>query len=258
MEFRDDPKSKPFYANVLLFGGPKTGKTTGACSAPGLVGLINCDQPNATEYAHERDTENRIKEIRIEKDMKPVLSEIMRSCYPQEGTGFDTWVLDPVGELHRRLLVYRSKGATRPTLDAYGDVAREVEDFCRFMVEAPCNFVMVCHEGKTKNEATGEIESLPLTGTTNPALGQKLMGMVDVIGYTGAVQVKDEENEGKTNTIYVAQLVPAYGRPVGVRGRFNKLITPEGYRRLDLAEWFQTAGVGQPQPVPTTKGKDAA
>jgi len=181
-------------------------------------------------------------ELEMEKDLKPVLSEAMRSCYPKEGTGFDTWVVDTVGELHRRLLAFRSKGAVRPTLDAYGDVAREVEDFIRFLVEAPCNLVVVAHEQPVKDESTGGFMTLPWTGTSNPALGQKLMGMMDIVGYTGATVVKDGE---ETKTIYVTQLVPTMGRPVGVRGRFNKLITREGYRPTDLSEWFETAGLRQ-------------
>jgi hypothetical protein len=178
-------------------------------------------------------------EIEMPKDPKPMLGEVMRSVYPTVGESFDTWVLDPVGELHRRLLVARSRGAVRPTLDAYGDVAREVEDFCRFMVEAPCNFVIVAHEHAIKDEDSGGFRVLPWTGTTNPALAQKLLGMVDIVGYTGAVQTKKDNDQVEVE--YVTQLVPHSGRPTGVRGRFNALLTPEGYRKTNLTEWFATA-----------------
>ena len=172
LEFRDNAKEETRrHANVLLFGPPKTGKTTGAASAPGLMGYLNTEQPNSTEYAHALDTDGRIKELVIPKDPKPLLSEVMKSCYPKDGEGFDTWVLDSVGELHRRLLVSRSRGAVRPTLDAYGDVAREVEDFCRFMVEAPCNFVIVAHEHGSKDEVSGTHMYLPWTGTDEPVAG---------------------------------------------------------------------------------------
>ena len=249
LEFREDPKEETRkYANVLLFGPAKTGKTTGAASAPGLIGFLNTEQPDSTEYAHALDTEGRIKELLVPKDPKPLLHEVMRSCYPETGEGFDTWVLDSVGELHRRLLVARSRGAVRPTLDAYGDVAREVADFCRFMVEAPCNFVIVAQEHAVKDEVTGTFKTLPWTGTTNPAVAQMILGMVNIVGYTGAVQVTDEED--KRRVLYVSQIVPTEGRPVGVRGRFNALITPEGYRETNLTEWFQTAGAPPAEPEP--------
>jgi len=249
MEFRDDPKVSPYYANVLLFGPPKTGKSAGAGSTPGLIGYLNTEQPNSTEFVHELDTEHRIMEVAITKDPKPLLSEIMRSCYPKTGSGFDTWVLDSVGELHRRLLHAQSRGAVRPSRDAYGDVLREVEDFCRFMVEAPCNFVMVCHDFAVKDDTTGGFNAMPFTGTSNPSLAMKLLGMVDVIGYTGAVAVDTDEE--KRELLYVSQLVPTLGRPVGVRGRFNKLITEDvkqtGYRQTNLAEWFEVAGIKTPE-----------
>ena len=252
MDFRDDPKVSPYYANVLLFGPPKTGKSTGAGSTPGLIGYLNTETPNSTEYVHERDTENRIMELQMVKDPKPLLSEIMRSCYPKTGSGFDTWVLDSVGELHRRLLASQSRGAVRPSRDTYGDVLREVEDFCRFMVEAPCNFVMVCHDFPVKDDTTGGFNAMPFTGTSNPSLAQKLLGMVDVVAYTGVAWVDvEDEGEAKRKLIYVSQLVPTTGRPVGVRGRFNKLITDEvrqvGYRETNLTEWFEIAGIKSPE-----------
>ena len=252
LEFRENPKEETRkYANVLLFGPAKTGKSTGAASAPGLIGYLNTEQPDSTEYAHALDTDGRIKELVVPKDPKPLLSEVMRSCYPETGEGFDTWVLDSVGELHRRLLVARSRGAVRPTLDAYGDVAREVADFCRFMVEAPCNFVIVAQEHAVKDEVTGTFKTLPWTGTTNPAVAQMLLGMVNIVGYTGAVQVTDEEDKRKV--LYVSQIVPTEGRPVGVRGRFNALITPEGYRETNLTEWFEIATTTQ---IPESENKE--
>ena len=253
MEFRKDPKEQPFFVNVLLYGPAKTGKSTGAATAPGLVGYINADLPNSTEFVHERDTQNRIKEVVLPKDPKPVLSEVMRSCYPKQGTGFDTWVLDPVGELHRRLLVHQSRGAVRPSQSTYGDVSREVEDFVRFMCEAPCHFVIVAHEHSTKDDETGGFKTVPWTGTQNPALGQKILGLVDIIAFTGAVAVEVDADDGtkQRELLYVSQLVPTPGRPVGVRGRFNKLITPEvrqtGWRLTDLGRWLEVAGINQQQ-----------
>ena len=263
MEFRDDPKVSPYYANVLLFGPAKTGKSAGAGSTPGLIGYLNTEQPNSTEFVHERDTENRIMEVQMQKDPKPLLSEIMRSCYPKTGSGFDTWVLDSVGELHRRLLASQSRGAVRPSRDTYGDVLREVEDFCRFMVEAPCNFVIVAHDHPVKDDTTGGFTAMPFTGTSNPSLAMKLLGMVDIVAYTGAMAVEVErDGEMRRDMAYVSQLVPTMGRPVGVRGRFNKLITEEvkqsGVRETNLAEWFEIAGMQAPEKEDKTEEKEAA
>ena len=184
---------------MLLYGPPKTGKSAGAGSTPGLIGYLNTEQPNSTEYVHERDTDNRIMEVRMTKDPKPILSEVMRSCFPKTGTGFDTWVLDSVGELHRRLLHAQSRGAV-PHARRLWRRAREVEDFCRFMVEAPCNFVIVAHDNAVKDETTGAFKSLPFTGTSNPSVAKKLLGMVDVIGYTGAIAVETRRRSASCST----------------------------------------------------------
>ena len=57
------PPSEPTF-NVLLYGPTKTSKTTGACSAPGEVLLINCDVPNASRFARLRYPE--VNEIAFE------------------------------------------------------------------------------------------------------------------------------------------------------------------------------------------------
>jgi hypothetical protein len=86
--------------------------------------------------------------------------------------------------------------------------------------------VFTCHEAPVKDEATGVVEKLPASGTQNPDLGQKLMAMVDVIGYCGAV-------ETESGPEYRAQLLTGKGRRGG--DRFDAL---GSWRTLDLTEWF--------------------
>jgi hypothetical protein len=238
---------RPHHANVLLYGPPKTGKTAGACSAPGAVALVNLDLPNATQFAHSRDGEGRIHEIEFEG--MQTLIDLHEAVHQKPA--FDTVVVDPIGELHRRLLEEASGRAVRPTLNQYGDVGTHLERFCRMLCEAPVNAIFVAHETPVKDEASGTMERLPWTGTTNPALGQKIMGMVDIVGYTAVLEV-----EGQAEPDYVAQLISAQGRRGG--DRFNAL---GDWRKLDLTEWFQTAGVGgeaTPDETTTTTEKEAA
>ena len=239
MKFLDESRRDYPYANVLLMGRPKQGKTTGACSAPGLVAYLNWGEPNAVELGHELYGD-RIQEVDVQGiSVKALLSEVMQSCYPADGNPMvDTWVCDPVGDLHRRLLKELSNQAVRPSRDTYGDVSTMVEDFLRFMCEAPCNFVIVAHDNATK-PAEGEAAH-PFTGTSNPAVGHKVMQMVDVIAYVGLVV----DDDGRYRPM--AQIVPTNERPVGVRGRFNRLLEDEEVRKsgavdLNLTEWFRIA-----------------
>jgi hypothetical protein len=232
MKFVEGKALEP-HVNVLLYGPPKSGKTAGACSMPGGVLLLNADLPNAAWYAHSQDPEGRIGELQY--GGLAMLAEIVTMVQQPVASGaervWDTVVVDTVGELYRRLLDEVSDDALRKTLPQYGDAGTYVERFCRALCEAAINAVFVCHEAPIKNEATGEFESLPLTGTSNPALGQKLMGMVDVIGWTHRFEQEDGTVE------YVAQLVTEQGRRGG--DRFDVLNEGPGYRRLNLAEWME-------------------
>lgn len=230
----------PRFGNVLLYGPPKTGKTTGAATAPGLVLYLNADLPNATMFAHRRDTEKRLKEARW--GGQAMLSEVMHMVDSQDPVNptVDSVVLDTYGEAYRRLLLERSGGARRPTLAQRGDVGTDLERFAYFMCEAPCNFIMVAHELAEKDEDTGGFERIAFTGAKSSSPGQsnKLMGMVDIVGYTGVVDV---EGEGKK---FMAQLTIEKGRTGG--DRFDCL---GDYREVNLTEWFTEAGVhtGTPQ-----------
>lgn len=228
------------YANVLLYGPPKTGKTTGAATAPGAVLYVNADLRNATKYAHGQDAEGRIMEPLIppfEKGTTPVrdlLREIMVAARQQPT--WDTVVIDPIGELYRRMLEEGSGQAKRPSFDHRQDATTDLERFCRFMCEAPVNFVIVAHE----MQADGDdgVSSIPFTGSktgSQSGIGPKIMGMVDVIAYTAAIEV-----EGQKEPAYVAQLVPGKGRPAG--GRFPELMD-EAVRPVNLTEWFELVGV---------------
>ena len=173
LKFVHDKTDAPPYVNVLLYGPPKSGKTAAACSMPGGVMLLNADLPNAAWYAHSLDTEKRIQELEFHGlDM---MNEVA-IAFSQPQNVFSTIVVDTVGELYRRVLDEVSDDALRKTLPQYGDAGTYVERFCRAMCEAPVNVVLVCHEAPIKNEASGEFESLPLTGTSNPALGAEVDG----------------------------------------------------------------------------------
>lgn len=211
--------------NVALLGPPKTGKTMGAASAPGKVLYVNVDLPTATRFARKRYGD-KVQEVAFE-GMQTLVDVTHEAHDPK--SEFKTVVIDTVGELYRLILEEESKGAVRPTLNQYGDTGSNIERFLRAMCKAPVNAVFICHDHPVKDEAAGEMVVLPWTGTTNPKLGRQLLGMVDVIGYTGVV-----EKEGGRE--YVAQLTQNKGRPGG--DRFNVLAGETGVRTLDLSQWI--------------------
>jgi len=76
------------------------------------------------------------------------------------------------------------------------------------------------------------MERLPWTGTTNPALGSKLMGMVDIVGYTGVVEQEDGERA------YIAQLITQQGRRGG--DRFGGVLGD--WAPVDITQWMEKIG----------------
>jgi hypothetical protein len=220
-----EPSAEPPTLNVFLYGPPKQGKSVGAASAPGPVLYLNCESPNALRFAHRLHDD--LREVRV-TGLADLNATVLRL---RDGKAGDrSVVVDPVGDLHRLLLEEASSRAIRPALQAYGDVSVHVERFCRALCELPVNAVFVAHEQPLKDEESGGFERLPWTGTTNPALGAKIMAMVDVIGYCGV-----RREEGK-DPAYVAQLVDGAGRRGG-----DRTGTLGASRELDLAEWVRTA-----------------
>jgi hypothetical protein len=240
------------FVNVLLVGPGKSGKTTGALSAPGGKLMLNFDQPNSTYFARTfHDPEGSIMEpsmpryeegkLHTENLLNEVAVTYQRHLEEQTSPFCETVIADPIGQLHRRLLEDLSRKATRPSRDHYGDVTKIIERWCRFMCEvAPCNFVMVCHDRPIKDDLEGGFVRLPFTGTANPDLGQRLVEMVDIVGYTGRL-----DKEGQ-DPVYVAQLFNGNGRQGG--NRFGVL---GDYEALNLADWFDRI-------TPTTIEKKAA
>lgn len=221
--------------NTMLYGPGKSGKSLGAASAPGPLLLLNADLPNATRTVH-KTYGDKIKEVAVAN-----LSTLLDATHLVMDGGFQTVVLDTVGESHRRVIEGMSNRAIRPLRDHYGDTSVYIERFCRHMCELPVNFVVCAHQFSVTDDATGVVEWLPFTGTSNTTLGAKLMNMVDIIGYTAVLQQDDPAKEGEKLFRYVAGLVDGNGHRGG--DRFNCL---GPYRNVDLSEWGSIIAAAPP------------
>ena len=118
-----------------------------------------------------------------------------------------------------------------PVRAAHADTS-SLERFCKILRDLPINVVLLAQELVVEDKSDGGgFERLPVTGTSNPMLGTKLMAMVDVVAYLGRVDPTTEQPE----TRYVAQLVTANGR----RGKDRSGLLGKA-RDVELAEWFTT------------------
>lgn len=214
------------HLNVLLYGPPKSGKTVGAASAPAPVLLVNADRPNASLYAHKLHGED-LKEVRMES-----LSTLIAVHEAARSGEFETVVLDTVGEIYRLVLEGISGRAVSPQIQQYGDTGVHVERFIRNLIELPINVVLVLHENIIEGGDGAPVERSPYTGTNKPTLANKLMAMVDVIGYTGILRTEAEDGD-EPEVRYVAQLADGGGRHGGTRFGSILGLTPD----VRINEW---------------------
>lgn len=218
------PKASAPTLNIIAYGREGVGKTTGALSAPGPVLYLNAEGENAAKFARRKYGDDKIRELTVTG--KATLDAAY--LYLRDGgEGEETIVLDTISSVFQVILDDFSGGG-KPTLPNYGDTTSTLERFCRALRDLPVNVVVLAHERSIKDEESGGFERLPYTGTANPDLGIKIMAMFDVVAYCGRV----DPEEGKGDTKYIAQLIPAGGRRgkdrTGVLGQF-----PD----LDLTAW---------------------
>lgn len=218
------PSAVELTQNILLYGGPGTGKSTGAASAPGPILYGNAEGRNALRFARKMHGDDKFHEFTIGR--KADLDAIYLHARAA-GSEEKTVVIDSVGEVYRVLL--EELGGDRPTLQQWGDVNTMIDRFVRAMRDVDVNLVLICHEEVVRDEQTGEMLRQPITGGRKlPAM---LMAQVDIVAYTGVIPKTDTEPAK-----YVAQLVAGNGRHG--KDRSGAL---GASRPVDLTEWIAAA-----------------
>lgn len=218
-----DPGSPPTTENILLYGPPGSGKSTGAASAPGPILWINAEGPDALRFPREKFPDKEIREVAF-TGAAILDSAFVYARNPENG--IKTVVLDSIREVYRVLLEEKTGVGGDPTFNDYGYVNTKMERFFRTLRDLPVNMVLLAHEDIA--DVDGLPTRIPLTG------GKQLPAVVTgpMVGFVGYTAVLPPANEGEEPR-YVAQLVEANGRRAKNRGgRLGPV------RDVDLTEWI--------------------
>jgi hypothetical protein len=217
----------PDTANTLLYGPPKSGKSTAAATAPGPILWVSAEGPGALAYARKtaRERGTEILEVRIDRqtDARHVLREVIRHVRDQQEPQPRTVVVDTLAKVREALIRQIVVVGAKNSIQQFGEVARILREFIQTMRDLPVNLVLIAHQDVA--DADGDRIVRPLIGG---ALTEEIPGEVDIIAYTHSF--KDEDTGDRR---YVGQLVEAKGRIAGDRSGGLGPVRP-----LDLSEWL--------------------
>ena len=225
----EQPPAVPETANFLLYGPPKTGKSTAAATAPGPNLWVNAEGPGALGYARkiaaQRGTE--ILEVRITRqtDTRQVLRDVIKHVRDGIEPAPKTVTVDTIAKVREALIRQIVVPGAKNSIQQFGEVARILREFVQTMRDLPVNLVLIAHQDV--QDAEGERIVRALIGG---ALTEEIPGEVDVIAYTHSFK---NEDDGARR--YVGQLVEAKGRIAGDRSGGLGAV-----RDLDLSEWLAT------------------
>lgn len=220
--------SAPETFNVLLYGRPKSGKSTAAATAPGPILWVNAEGPGALGYARKiagsRGTRIDEIEFSVERDPVGTLEEVYKYLRSDQ-SDHRTVVVDTLAKVRDVLVAKLVVKGSKQSLPQYGQVADKLGGFILALRDLPVNLVLLAHVDVKDDPTEGRIVD-PLIGG---ALTEKIPGEVDVVAYTAVI-----EEDGQRR--YFGQLVEGKGRLGGDRS--GSLADARGIRELDLSEWL--------------------
>lgn len=220
----------PETFNVLLYGQPKSGKSTAAATAPGPILWVNAEGRGALGYARKTAAQRvtAIHEVVIDKHSAAQrLEAVYTHVRDEREPHVATVVVDTVGKVRDALVDQFVVKSSSNSLKQYGVVADKLGGFINAMRDLPVNLILLAHADVQNSEEDGRIV-LPLIGGK---LTETIPGEVDVVAFTSPLKSGDEPVR------YFGQLVEAKGRIAGDRS--GGLADPTtGVRELDLTDWL--------------------
>lgn len=191
-----------FFANILYYGKPKTGKTTAAASVAKGGETVYIDAEAGLKsgplLAHAIPVSNLLPEREISVGALDALFWELVEAPPY------ALVWDSISESHKKLLAHtverRWERATTANkvgkeryateIQDYGVNTAEMRDLSRKFRDIKCHTIFVALEKRTQDESTGEVAYGP---DLTDKLASDILGYVDVICHTYTVEVEGQD-----------------------------------------------------------------
>jgi hypothetical protein len=240
------------FVNLLLYGDPGSGKTTGATGLARAGRLVYVDAENGLKRQPLETLGLPTENIQVYRPATfaglEELAGELRAELTHDPDAYVGVVLDSLSEIQRALIEEDARGRYRLTQGDYGENTQKLRRGLRLYRDLPCHVGFTAHVRRDEDD-DGEVHFGP---ALTPAVAGDLLGLVDVVCHTHAIARLDGQEPD-----YLGAFRP--GRKFVAKDRFGllppRLINPtfdrvvayvEGdYRREALRE--VDAGVTDPQ-----------
>ncbi len=154
----------PEHCNFLLYGPPKSGKSTAAATAPAPIMWISAEGRNALHFARKvaRERRSAIFEVEInarvnaQAELRKVLQHVRSGAEPR----VQTIVVDTLAKVRNALVRQIVTPGARNSLQQFGEVARILREFILALRDEPVNLVLIAHQDVQDAEGERIVQAL--------------------------------------------------------------------------------------------------
>jgi hypothetical protein len=216
MSSRQTLDRKTDHANVLYYGAPGCGKTTGSASLAHIGKTLVIDTESGLRRQPLKALEVPVDRIEVHTDLRfSSLMDLLREVQADLARDPSAWAglaFDSVSEFQRGLLEQDARGRFRLTQGDYGENAQKMRALLRQFRDLPCHVAFTAHVRRDEDD-DGEVRLGP---SLTPAVSNDLLGFVDIVCFA-----QTHPLPGTDEPVYVGSFRP--GRKFVAKDRFGVL-----------------------------------
>jgi phage nucleotide-binding protein len=230
-----DTQVKPSVV-MLCYGEGGVGKTTFASTAPKPI-IGDCE--NGAKYFGLRGIKVDVAQIEKWSDMKEFLDLVRKG-------GYETIVIDPVGELMDKLKRFMiamndSKLVQKdgsPTMAGWGWLKKTLRDYIKILRDTGLNVILIAHLDEQKDE-----ERIVKRPKVETKLSDELVNMVDIVAYMTIVK-----REGEDFRVLIVDPGSDKYTAKDRTGQLGRVVEPDFTKIMNAVQGTATYSWSKPKP----------